>query len=297
VALIDVPMIVTKSTHITPSIKRTKHVNASVQPIITFYILFLVCFSSVLKAQPFGIRSGFTAGLSSTITSDPWAVFSNPAAMPSKRWIILGVQRNFGLSELNEVGFSLGLPVSKQWITSMGSSSYGWSRMRLWRISQGIKFSNNRVDLGLVSQWNGILVPDPYQSDSAILIKAGGQFALNDEFRLGFHMHNLSFSTWKHSKDPIEQQLSAGLAWQAHPDIVFHVQLSSSDQFSKDQILALEWEPIEDLRLGLGFGSQPTRVSFGMSLKKGNQQFGWMANNYTRLTKAWTQAAEIGVYR
>ena len=244
-----------------------------------------------------GIRSASLAGIASTISEDPWAVLSNPAGMPSQKWLSLAVQRNFGLTELNEGGLSIGYPIRDKFVYSAATSSYGWEMMRFWRLNNGLSFKQGSFKLGIAKQLNWMILPKPYRSDWSLQINAGARYEVAQDLGLGLAINNISLSEWHHSKDRLEQQLSAGLLWQAHPTVALHIQLSASDHYDGDQSLALEWHPNDDFRVGFGLGTHPTRVSFGVNIQRGKHQFGWMSTHFTRISKAWTQGAEIGVYR
>lgn len=296
-ALIDITMLIFKSTHIAASIKRDIYANGYRQLSRTCFVLSLVCYIGLLESIAQGTRSASIASLSSTLTENPWAVLSNPAGMPSAKWISMGVQRNFGISELNEAGISIGYPIHKKLTYSAALTSNGWEKMRFMRLNHGFSYANERLNIGLALNTVGMFLPRPYRTDWAIQLNGGAQYHLNDELSFGFHAINLGQSKWKKSDDLLEQNLSIGLSWKAISTIRLHLQHSVSDHFRDDEILALEWLPKDGLALGIGAGTQPKRLSFGLNIKRGSQQFGWMASNYSRISKAWIQAAEIGVLR
>jgi hypothetical protein len=290
-------MLILKSTHITPSIKRDIYSNGCKLLHLTCILIIIVFVLGLWESQAQGALSTSLAGQHSTRSHDPWAVFSNPAGLPAGKWVFLGVQRNFGISELNEAGISIGYPLHKSFTHSLAIASYGWEKMRFIHLSHGFRYSQERFNLGLAHQTVGMFVPSPYRSDWVIQLNGGAQYKLSDELLFGFYIHNLSQSKWRNSSDLIEQNINSGVSWKALPTIQLHLQYAISDHYKDDTILAIQWNLTDDFTLGFGAGTQPRRLSLGFNLQRGSNHIGWMATNYSRISKAWIQAAEIGVLR
>jgi len=242
--------------------------------ILLSFCFLLISFHALFAADnyPAGARSIGLANSSVTI-ADCWSAFHNQAALAWMDQIGVGASydNRFTIANLSTKGFVFALPL-KAGTFAVSGDVFGYSQYN--EKKAGIAFAKklgSKFSAGVQLDYlNTFINDDNYGSHTAFAVEAGLLAEPLKNFRIGFHVYNLSrakLAEYADEKIPIIFRLGASYN--------FSEKLSWSVEEEKDVDLkaifksGLEYHVADALYLRGGLSTNPTLFSFGFGLKMG----------------------------
>lgn len=225
------------------------------------------------QSQAHGARSQGMGNVKIPV-SDSWSFFNNVGAMDRLSESELGVSydHRFGLKELSTFA------VSGVFKKEFGTLGFGISRFGGELFNQqllGVGFSNT---LGIVSiggklDWFQTQI-EGFGTGNSLLFSMGGVAKLGPRFFLGAHISNLTQSKVSRNSDQrLPTLVQLGLTFSPSESLKIHSELEKDVDLPAVFKTGLEYQLAEWIFLRTGISSHPSRVSFGMGLRK--ERFGF----------------------
>jgi hypothetical protein len=232
----------------------------------------LVFFSATAQTDPqtqaYGARSQGMGNLK-LFLKDSWSFFNNIGAMDRMEDSELGVSvdQRFGLKELSTFGLS---GVAKK---EFGSIGFGISRFGGDFFNQqqlGLGFSNTLgiVSMGAKVDWLQTQI-EGFGTGNAFLLSLGGVAQLGPEIFLGAHFSNLTQSRIsKNSDQALPTLVQLGIGYFPTKSLSIHTELEKDVDLPAIFKLGIEYTLAEWILLRTGINSHPSRLSFGLGIRK-----------------------------
>jgi len=288
-------MKVSKSTQIADTMKQMHERQLTWLKYITVIMGVCVCQIALFEdvsAQSLGARSAGLGGAAYTLRDDYWGVYGNPANLPVGRWVATSMKRSFGMSELDEPAFAVGLDINR-YRMSFGMSTVGWDTFRMVQTSLATAGTIGSISAGLSLDFHQLLVPEPYLNDQAIQLNVGMQWSISDQLSTAVSVGNINGAKWVRGQSELERNLRVGGNWKPVEPIALVLEGHFSDRFEPDWITAIEWMPVESLWLRSGFGSATGRMSFGLGFDSKRIKAGIFAQRHDTIALGWTKGIEL----
>jgi hypothetical protein len=210
-----------------------------------------------------------------------------------RNWIMSGIQRSFGLRELDQPWLHLGAKRS-QYSIALGSSTLGWDSMREWAISSSANFTSDGIHVAIGAQYSMLRLRQPYRNDRAVTFGAGINKKVHNTIDVTVSIQNLLDSEWLIGGDPIERKLQVDVSSSVFANVLIRGGLGVSDQFPADYRTHILWKFNDALIFNLGVGSVPSRIDMGVRIDSHR----WVAgSSFSKLTNAsigWRQNHWLG---
>ena len=233
--------------------------------ILTILILLFQSFS-IFGQSSAGAKQIALANSNIARENNVFAIFNNPAGLGlvnNREFGIYYSPSPFGIKELSSAYLAYIEPTSFGNI-SIGAYTYGFElyRENQLNLAYSTKFSDN-IYLGLTSFYHSVKI-DRYGNSAVFNIKLGGIFILNQNFSLGFSLHNpLRFNNVK-----IELPLIylAGFSYIPVKNSSLNFAVAKEMDFPVSVKFGIEYEVIEYLQLRIGIQNEPDIYSGGFGI-------------------------------
>ncbi len=284
----DRDMNTTKGTHIDFPIKRRIRLAAAFVS-ITIYLLACVCTSQQILAQETDtIQGGINMGARSIDHDQAITWFPR-----GRTWVISGIQRSFGLKELDEPWVHVGASRS-HYSVALGAKTLGWDHMRQWILASSARYEHNDLSIVFGSDYWLLRLRHPYRNDRAVTFRTEVSKSVHEEIVATVWIQNILGSKWQIGGDPIERSLQLELSSIVHRNVLFSAGFGVGDQFPADYQSDILWSPNDGLIFKFGVGSMPSRFQMGIRIDNG----GWMAGSgFAKITNSsigWRQNYWLG---
>ncbi|MBC6368584.1 hypothetical protein [Algoriphagus sp. AK58] len=239
--------------------------------------LFLCFWVSVLfsafsqtdpQSQAHGARSQGMGNLK-LFVDDSWTVFNNVGALDrlEQSEISVSVDQRFGLKELSTLSFSGALKNEFATI-GLGISRFGGDLFNQQIFGIGVSNTLGIVSLGAKIDWFQTQI-EGFGSGHSLVFSLGGIAELSPVFFLGAHISNLTQSkVSKHSEQRLPTLVQLGLSYFPSEPLRIHSELEKDVDLPPVFKLGLEYRLAEWILLRTGINSNPSRVSFGLGIRK-----------------------------
>jgi hypothetical protein len=208
-------------------------------------------------------------------------------------WVISGIQRSFGLKELDEPWISAGVSRARYSIALTGRSM-GWEQMRHWVFASFVGYTNEQSNIALGADVQMLRLRQPYRNDRTATLRMDIRRSIGDDLFTRVQIQNMLGSEWQLGGDPIERRLQFDLNTYMLPDVLVRAGIAVSDQAPADYLTDILWRANDGLVLAIGVGSMPSRIQLGMSI----DARGWLAGSglskITNSSIGWRQNYWIG---
>lgn len=231
-----------------------------------------VIFSATAQTDPqtqaHGARSQGMGNIK-LLQKDAWSFFNNVGAMDRHEDSELGVSvdQRFGLKELST--FSLaGLIKNGAGTFGFGVSRFGGELFNQQQL--GIGFSNTLgiVSLGAKVDWFQTQI-EGFGTGNSFLISMGGVAQLGPDFFLGAHFSNLTLSKLsKNSDQALPTLVQLGVGYFPTKSLSIYSELEKDVDLPAVFKLGIEYALSEWILLRTGVNSHPSRLSFGLGIRK-----------------------------
>jgi hypothetical protein len=233
--------------------------------LFTFLILLLLLFS-LFGQNNAGAKQIALANSNIALENNVFAIFNNPAGLGlvnSREFGIYYSPSPFGIKELSNAYLAY-LEPSSFGNLSIGAYTYGFElyRENQLNLAYSTKFSDN-IYLGLTTFYHSVHI-DRYGNSGVFNIKIGGIFILNQNFSLGFSLHN----PLRFNKTKIELPLIylAGFSYTPIKNSSLNFAVVKEMDFPVSVKFGIEYEIIEYLQLRVGTQNEPDIYSGGIGI-------------------------------
>ena len=207
--------------------------------------------------------------------------------------LISGVERSFGLKELDAPWVSFGLRQSR-FSFEIGAYTLGWSQMRQWTSLVSSKYDLEGISIAVGVEHRLLQLKHPYSNDAAIIINTGLIKSVGNDVWLSANAQNLLGSTWLRGGDPVERRLLARLLFSPQSRLHIAAGIEVSDHFPIDYNGFVAWRPHEVVTVKLGAGTEPSRMEVGLVIDKQGWLSGIGMSKITNSSIGWRQNYWIG---
>jgi hypothetical protein len=215
---------------------------------------------------------------------DAWTYFNNIGALDriEETQVSAGFDSRFGISELSTVDLGLG------WKKDFGTFGLGISRFGGKLFNQqliGMGFSNTLgiVSLGAKIDWFQTNM-EGFGTGNALLFSLGGVAELDPKFFLGANFSNLNRS--KLSKNNVQRLptlVQMGISYLPSDAVRILAEIEKDIELDPIIKAGIEYRLQEWIFLRTGVSSNPSRISFGLGVKKDHFGFEYAYGQNTAL--------------
>lgn len=243
------------------------------------FLCFLIWAFGTIQAQTDPLSQAHGArsqGMGNTrvYLPDSWTYFNNIGALDrlEESQISAGFDHRFGLQELSTADLALG------WKNDFGTIGLGVSRFGGKLFNQqliGLGFSNTLgiVSLGAKIDWFQTQI-EGFGSGSAMVFSLGGVAELGPDFFLGANFSNLNRAKLSHySEQRLPTSIQMGIAYLPGESLKILAEIEKDIELDPVFKAGIEYPLREWIFLRTGISSNPSRLSFGLGLRKA--QFGF----------------------
>lgn len=243
------------------------------------FLCFWIWAVDICKAQTDPLTQAHGArsqGLGNTrvYLPDSWTYFNNVGALDrmEETEISVGFDSRFGLPELNTVDLALG------WKNDFGTIGLGISRFGGKLFNQqliGLGFSNTFgiVSLGAKIDWFQTQI-EGFGAGNAMVFSLGGVAELGPDFFLGANFSNLNRAKLsQNSEQRLPTAIQMGIAYLPGESLKILAEIEKDIELDPVFKAGIEYQLREWIVLRTGISSNPSRLSFGLGIKK--EQFGF----------------------
>ena len=237
--------------------------------------LLQICIPRIFAADnyPAGARSIGLANSSVTI-GDCWGAFHNQATLAWMDRISAGASydNRFTIANLSTKGFVFALPM-KAGTFALSGNVFGYSLYN--EKKAGIAFAKKlgeRFSAGVQLDYlNTYINDDNYGSHTTFAVEAGLLAEPLKNFRIGFHVYNLSRAKLaEYADEKIPTIFRLGAAYRFSDKLSWSVEEEKDVDQKAVFKSGLEYHVVDALYLRGGIGTNPTLFSFGFGLKINN---------------------------
>lgn len=217
----------------------------------------------VIGARELAIGQATTA-----LQGTDWAMFSNPALMPSDRKTVsfFGV-RYYGLSELTDMAATATYPTVLG-VLGVGAHRYGFSKYNESRIRLGYKNSFLGFHFGAILNYSHVSFGGGYASAGAVGVNLGLAAPIVPGLWIGAKATNINQPTYGSlNEEELPRDLSIGLSYQLSDVAMFSMEVYKDVKFPISYRGGVEVKIIGDLmgRAGITTKPQTFAAGFGYS--------------------------------
>jgi len=249
--------------------------------------IFWLSHQAIAQVYPqIGARSNGMAN-SSLCLNDVWSIYNNPGAFGTLEKTTLGFsyENRFLLKELSSQSLVFGLHTKKSGNFGIHFQQYGFNLYREMNggFTYGMKLFDN-FSAGISINYHGVFLAENYGSKSTVSAGLGLLYSLNEKFKLGMRVQNISRAKLVEFDDErLPTNFSLGflyqiskktlLTFEAEKDLIHNVNFKGGLEIQAHEILILR----------LGVNSYPFQSAFGLSLKLKKFQFDFATKWHTTL--------------
>lgn len=224
-------------------------------------------------SQAHGARSQ-GMGSVKVILPDAWTYFNNIGALDrlEQTEISAGFDHRYGLSELSTVDLALG------WKNDFGTLGLGLSRFGGKLFNQqliGVGFSNTLgiVSLGAKIDWFQTQI-EGFGTGHALIFSLGGVAELGPKFFLGANFSNLNQAKISsNSEQRLPTAVQLGISYLPSESLRILAEVEKDIEIDPVLKAGIEYRLRDWIYLRTGISSNPSRLSFGLGMRK--NQFGF----------------------
>jgi hypothetical protein len=281
-------MNIPKGTHIDFLMKWCTHKAVAIV-VVTICTHACVCMHQRIYAQD--TRSKLSINTSVDAQEDPvLAMLLSPVG---RVWVITGIQRSFGLKELDEPWISAGATRSRYSLALTGSTM-GWEQMRHWVFASYVGYATEQANITLGADMRMLRLGQPYRDDKTMTLRADIRRSIGDDTYTTIRIQNILGSEWQVGGDPIERKLQFDLNTYLLPNVLIRAGIAVSDHYPADYLTDILWRANDGFVLAVGLGSMPSRIHLGMSI----DARGWFTGSgFSKITSSsigWRQNYWLG---
>lgn len=237
---------------------------------ISFSFIFL-CTSTMSYAQiTMGARGVALGHATTALAENEWALFSNPALLPTKTSTIgfYGL-RNYGFAELTDIA-SYSSIRTKFGITALGFHRYGDNLFNETRARIGYKNEWENLHVGLAITYNHIAFGGPYGSGGAVGFDIGLAAQVIPQLWIGAKSTNINKPVYHFSGnvEDIPRDISIGFSYMLEERALLLMDVVKDVRFPVSYRGGLEVFVIDNLKGRIGVTTEPLTYSFGMGYGK-----------------------------
>jgi hypothetical protein len=239
---------------------------------------------SDLSTQAFGAKSQ-GMGNGKLFHQDAWSLFNNIGALDraTNSQIASSMDQRFALPELSTVALS-GLIKGDAGSLGLGIARYGAALFNQHLIGVGISATRGIMSFGGKIEWMQTQI-EGFGTGNAFFFSFGGIAELGPKFFLGSHFSNLNQAKLsKNSSQQLPTLMQLGLSYLPSKNLVFHAELEKDLEAAPILKIGLQYQLEDWIYLRTGIHSHPSRLSFGLGLRKK-----WIGLDY-----AYGQNAALG---
>lgn len=222
---------------------------------------------------PAGARSIGLANSSVTLT-DCWGAFHNQAALAWMDQLSVGASydNRFTIANLSTKGFVFALPL-KAGTFAVSGDVFGYSLYN--EKKAGIAFAKKlgeKFSAGVQLDYlNTFINDDNYGSHTTFAVEAGLLAEPLKNFRIGFHVYNLSRAKLaEYADEKIPTIFRLGASYRFSEKLSWSIEEEKDIDQNAVFKSGLEYHVVDALYLRGGLATNPTLFSFGFGLKIGN---------------------------
>jgi len=253
------------------------------------FLISIIWLSHQAVAQVYpqiGARSNGLANTSLCL-NDVWSIYNNPGAFGSLQKTELGFsyENRFLLKQLSSQSLAFGYHTKNSGNFGIHFQQYGFNLYR--EMNGGFTYGMLLLDnfsAGISMNYHGIFLAENYGSKNTVSAALGILYSLNDNFKIGMRVQNISRTRLADFNDErLPTNFSLGFLYQiskktfvtleAEKDLIHPINFKGG----------LEIKPHEILTLRVGVNSYPFQSAFGLSLKLKNFSFDFAAKWHTTL--------------
>ncbi|WP_026966165.1 hypothetical protein [Algoriphagus terrigena] len=245
--------------------------------------LFFLCFSfwaitiSQAQTDPLSQAHGARSqgmGSAKVILPDAWTYFNNIGALDrlEQTEISAGFDHRYGISELSTVDLAVG------WKNNFGTLGLGLSRFGGKLFNQqliGLGFSNTLgiVSLGAKIDWFQTQI-EGFGTGHALIFSLGGVAELGPKFFLGANFSNLNQAKISNnSEQRLPTAVQLGISYLPSESLRIQAEVEKDIEIDPVFKAGIEYRLRDWIYLRTGISSNPSRLSFGLGMRK--NQFGF----------------------
>lgn len=256
---------------------------------LTNCLIACVCTPQQITAQEADVKSAYN-GLYTGFANPELGMLWYPVG---QHWLVSGIQRSFGLKELDEPWISAGTRRS-HYTLALGGSTLGWDQMRQWVLASSASYTTDRFQIAVGAKYSMIRLRYPYRNDGAFTLDTGIRKMMHNTIYATASVQNILGSKWRVGRDPVERKLHIDLSGYILPDVLVEGGFGVSDQFSADYNTNVLWKANNIFVFNVGLGSMPSRVEMGISLSNRGWVAGSKLSNITNSSIGWRQNHWLG---
>lgn len=233
---------------------------------IIFIIFIIPCLFSA-QTKP-GARQIALSNSGVALSNDVFSIFNNPAGAAQFNWQEVGIYYSpspFGLKQLKN-GYAAYHQSTSLGTFQIGIMTYGF---KLYKENKfALSYSTRifkRFFLGTTVMYQSLRIQN-YGNTSAINIILGGIVYLSNNFRTGFTLENLLFSTYGKEKNQIPVVYNFGLSYDLLYNVTINTALRKEIDFPVSLRFGLEYSIIKYLTLRFGIHNEPNTYSAGLGI-------------------------------
>lgn len=234
--------------------------------------LWLVVASSADAAfDPFPVSGRVVSmgGASTALKNDPWAAFSNPAALPTvaERMISLMYSpQPFGLKELARGALTFVEPTSIG-AFALSGTRYGFDVYR--EVTASLSYAHEAVEgirWGINLSYYSLAIVE-YGSAATMGIGVGVLVDLTQSLTWGFNAHNINRPSIGAVGERLPQMFAVGLGYQPIPRTIIALDVVKDVRYPASMCVGVEYMVLDLLTLRAGTASEPATMHAGLGLE------------------------------
>jgi hypothetical protein len=221
---------------------------------------------------PIGARSS-AIGHASLNLQDIWSIYHNQAGLANLEKIGGGIyyESRFTMKELSLKGGVVAIPTKFGTfgvsVTSFGYKLYNESK---YGLAYGMKLGD-KLRGGVQLNYHQTRLGEGYGNFNAISGEIGLQADISDEFSIGAHVYNPTFTKMaEYNNERIPTALRLGAMYKVNKKVFFAAEAYKNIYDRASFRAGIEYQVVDILYLRGGIGTEPTLASFGFGLKLKN---------------------------
>lgn len=250
-------------------IRKLSHLHRKFLPVLsTVILLVLSSWINVQGQAVIGAREVALGQTSTALQGTSWAMFANPAMMPSdeKAASFFGV-RYYGLSEITDMAVSMTYP-TKIGVLGAGVHRYGFDLFNENRLRIGYKNSFKGFHFGAILNYSHVYQDIEGGSAGALGIDVGMAASILADLWIGAKATNINQPEYGSlNNEKLPRELSVGFSYRLSDIALFTTDVVKDIQFPISYRGGVELQIIDELvgRAGITTAPQTFSAGFGYS--------------------------------
>lgn len=230
-------------------------------------LLLLVCGPDNVQGQGvFGARA-LAMGSVTALPDDNWALFHNPALLPSgPANASFYVMRFAGMEELTDLAAVVSGELAGGTV-SAGVHRYGFELFHETRLRSGYRRRTGPLFYGALLSYSHISQGGGYGSAGALAVDLGAGALLGERLLFATRAANINRASYGRSDEILPQELSLGLAWQMSEVAMMVADLVKDVRFPVSFRGGFEIQILSRIHVRTGLTTEPRTWSFGFGYR------------------------------